>query len=427
MIFFFSNSGESLPIVERIKQEGYPASIYVHCPDYEKNYRGMLKTVELKKVRAAVDKAELVVFDITRINEGMKHDRALLHLFRIGNKTSVFGPIADKLRVQGKKVVGCSTWSENIEFDRQLGATIAEKIGLKIPRGESFSSLSAGKTFLAANKNRLWVLKPHNNSDLDLTYVEKFKGELLEKMNADLAGRLTGRFMLQEKIDGVEISTEAWWNGTAWVNFNHTIEAKRLMNDDLGPSIGSQSNTVWVEPRCFIADAFNRLTPYVKRAGYIGPVDINCVVKDRKPYFLEFSPRFGYDALFNLLNLLDGDISTFFTNRFVSSFKPGFSSSQRVSVPPFPNSEPSLLMKYANDIPVNYGPDFWALDVYENDGRRCAGADGILGVQTGYGETLDESVAALYKSIKGLKIGGYAQYRTDGMNAKKRYDEFKNV
>lgn len=426
MVLFISYSGESLPIAYRMQQEGTDATVYIHSPRYRRNYAGLVNTVNLAGLKEAVKKSETIIFDITRVNQRTKEDVAFLKTFGIKTSApSVFGPAADKLK-KTHKVIGGAEWCEEIELDRIKGSEIAGKIGLKISETHDFKSLPDGIKYLTGNKNR-WVLKPHDNAELDLTYVEKHPGELLVKMQRDLPRRLGTEkinFMLQKVVDGIEISTEGWFDGNEFRHFNHTIEDKRLMTGNLGPAIGSQGNTVWVKRQAggLLVAELKKLKPWLTRAGYVGPVDINAIVSetDHKPYFLEFTPRFGYDALYCLLRLYKRQVTQFFLSGFQGEFADGYVSSQRVTIPPFPYASPGLLSELAKDVAIGNdlekAKEFWAEDVKldPDDKLCCGGADGILGVVTGYGASLGESVGQMYRQIKRLKIGAYVQYRTDG-------------
>lgn len=426
MILFISNNGDSLPIVWRLRREGLDCNIYVHNAGCKHNYAGLIPKVTIAELRKTLQRVETVIFDITHVNEKNKQDVALLKIFKIrtGSPT-VFGPIADKLK-KNHRVIGGSEWTENLEMDRYKGSEIARKIGMDIPETHDFNNLKQGVKFLKARKDR-WVFKPDNNQDLDLTYVEKFPGELVLKMQEDYPTRLKTEkieYMLQKFVDGYEVSTEGWWNGRQWSNLNHTIEKKRLLVSNLGPAIGSQNNTVWIKknPNGLLVKELKNLGPYLQRAGYIGPVDINAIVAkhDRKPYFLEFTPRFGYDALYCLLSLVKGPIRGFFADNSRVSFHDGFASSARISIPPYPYSSPQLLSAFAKDVPIwgsiEQNPFFWMEDVYLNGGRlKCAGADGILGVIAARGNSMGGSWGHVYRAIDKLRIGAYLQYRTDGM------------
>jgi phosphoribosylamine-glycine ligase len=435
MILFISNTGEALPVAYRLRREGIDAKVYVHNRRYRQNYAGVFNKVGLAKVKQTAKKADLVVFDMTRVNEKTKDDKALLGIFK-APKTSgtVFGPVADRIKAH-TPVIGASTWTEELEMDRRNGADLAGKLGIRTPESRDFDKLSDGAAFLKGRKER-WVFKPHNNQDLDLTYVEKYPGELCRKLKEEYPKRVGEKipFMLQRVVEGVEISTEGWFDGERFVHFNHTLENKRLMNGNLGPAIGSQSNTVWIKEKDgLLVEELQGLKPYLKKAGYAGPVDVNCIVseEDRQPYFLEWTPRFGFDALFCLLSMVDGPLSDFFLKRFDVPLRGAFASSERLTVPPFPYATRGLLDDFARDVPIEDGLDrqplFWAQDVYQ-DGQdlKCAGADGILGVMASRGNTWGGSWGNVYRPLEKLRVGSYKQYRTDGANSlERRYNKLK--
>jgi phosphoribosylamine--glycine ligase len=413
---FITNSGEALPIAWRLQRKKHPVNVYIHNPKYRRNYNGLLPKVGMRGLWQAANTSDVIVFDMNKPVEN-KRDRALHKLFRTkGDGT--YGPIADKLRGAGKRVIGCSDWSEQIELSREKGSNLAASLGIPLPKTYTFKSLKDGANFLkGAGKKNLWAFKPYENQDLDLTYVEQQQGELADLLEGQYKDRLSEKvdYLLQEKINGQEISTEAWWTGKKWTLFNHTIEDKTLMDKGLGPRIGSASNVVWLKSKDgLMTDYFKKLTPYVQRAGYVGPVDINTIVseKDHKPYFLEFTPRMGYDAIYALLEIIG--IGEIFSEKPKSANGATFGSSVRVSIPPYPYEAPELLK---NAEGIRCGEDIktiWYEDVSMNGkGLVCSGADGIIGVATGRGNTIEESVKNVYKKAESLPVGTYKQYRSD--------------
>lgn len=431
-----SNSGESLPIVWRMKAEGADVGIYIHHRQYRKNYRGIMPIIPFAELKKKLKTAEIVIFDINRYikppDKKSKQDIALLKTFglKIG-QPSIFGIVADKLK-KDHKVIGASAITEELEFDRHKGIELAEKMGFAIPEMHEFKRLKDGAKFLQGRKD-LWVFKPENNQDIDLTYVEKFKGELMTKMLEEYTQRIGDKcdYILQKKIDGTEVSTEVWIAGGP-IHFNHTIENKRLMDAGLGLPIGSQSNTVWLKKGKdgVIIGPLTKMAGYLKSNGYTGPCDANCIIKGGVPYFLEWSPRFGWDALYCLLTLLKGKITDFFVNDFKSEFHDGFAASERLSIPPYPYGTPELRRMYAKYVSIigtlkDY-PKFWAQDVYDEGGLKCAGADGILGVVAARGKSIEEAWGKVYNAIKKVKVCSYPQYRTDGLDrARKRIERLK--
>jgi len=433
-MLFFSTSGDTLPVVYRLRREGVDAGIYLHNPQYRGNYEGIIPKITAANLKRELKNTDIVVFDIVRPNEKAKYDIILLKMFGLKpNLPSVFGPVADKLK-KDHRVIGAAAATEEIELDRSKGTQLAEKMGFAIPETHRFKTLTEGVVFLKGRKDK-WVFKPENNQDLDLTYVEKFTGELAEKMQGEYQARIGDNcdYILQKKIDGTEISTEVWVNTKGPVHFNRTIESKRFMDGNKGPSIGSQSNTVWIEKdhSTIVVPMMVKMAQWLKSAGYIGPCDANCIISEGKPYFLEWTPRLGYDALFCLLTLLSGSITDFFKKDFDVNFSNGFAASERLTIPPFPYAVKSLRDDFAKDVSImgnltDY-PFFWAQDIYSSgSGIKCAGSDGILGAVTAKAPTLQEAWGRLHNAIKKIKVCSYLQYRQDGLKeAEKRLKGLK--
>jgi len=423
-----SNSGEFLPIVWRLKRYGLDVGIYIHNPQYRNNYNGILSKISFANLKKEIQNAEIVIFDNTHPNEKTKHDIALLKIFGLKiNSASVFGLLADKLS-KDHKVIGASTLTEELEVDRRKGMELAEKMGFAIPEYHEFKSIKEGAKFLQ-NRKDLWVFKPDNNH-CDLNYVERFHGELLTKMLDEYLMRIEDKFeyILQKKIDGTEVSTEVWLNSEGPVLFNKTIEAKRLMDADLGLPTGSQSNTVWINKG---SEPVTKMASYLKSDGYIGPCAITCIVKEELRYLLKLSAGFVYDALYCLLTLIKGKLADFFLNDFKVDFQDGYAASQRLSIPPYPYATTKLRMDFAKDISIigklDDHPLFWGQDIYSDAGKlKCSGADGILGVVAANGASLEEAWGRVYNAIKKIKVCGYVQYRTDALaQAKNRIRRLK--
>lgn len=430
-----SNSGEFLPIALRMRQEGAQLNAYVHNTQFRRNYAGIIEKTRITGLKKALRRADTVIFDMTRTNEKTKYDRALLKLFGIKKDSpSVFGPVADKLK-RTHKVIGGGEFTETIEFDRVKGMKLAEKVGFAIPEYHTFKTLKKGAKFLENSKKK-WVFKPLNNMDLDLTFVESFPGQLKTKLTEEYRQRIGEKidYLLQKKIEGVELSTEVWIDGQGSpALYNHTLESKRMMNANLGVHIGSQSNTVWVKEGGFLTDKMNRLAGFVGSKGYVGPVDVNTIVSDGVPYFLEFTPRLGFDALYCLLTLLRGRITDFFSNDFNSRFDRQFAASERLTIPPFPYTSASLLRNFAQDVDIDEqiekNPHFFAEDVYQNSDNRykCSGSDGLIGVMTGKSDSIGGAWGNVYRALKKIRVCADKQYRVD--SAKKheiRFNKLKN-
>jgi phosphoribosylamine--glycine ligase len=53
----------------------------------------------------------------------------------------------------------------------------------------------------------------------------------------------------------------------------------------------------WCEPNRIFNQTLRKMEPALKREGYVGYIDINCIVNANGVYPLEFTARFGYPTI----------------------------------------------------------------------------------------------------------------------------------
>ena len=447
MILFISDSRESIPIVYRLRKEGIDAQIYVHDAGYRHNYEGILSRLSLAGLKPALRKAETVCIDITLLNHKKPHDLALLSAFGIkSNVPGIFGPLSDKLR-RDHYVIGGSSWCEHIEMDREAGYKLAKNIGLNVPNYQHFKGLKQGIGFLQGSegKKEKWVFKLLNMGPLDLTYPEESDGELLDFMQTSLPRRLEkehinpeqAEYILQSFVPGTEVSSELWWDGTEFLNPNRTIEEKPLGDDNTGPSTGSQSNSVW---RCKDMDGpvfkeMQKLAPYLKVAGYAGCIDANCIIgEDGKPWFLEWTPRFGYSALYCFLSFIPpGQLSNFILNGFQAVFKDGFVASQLLSLWPYPDPDKAKLAQNIKDNLIFHRLQdldyMWLQDIWQAEDKklRVGGEDGYIGVITAHADDMEGAIKKCHQKVNKFEAAGNLQYRTEYDHLTRHVKRYKEL
>jgi len=415
-----SKTGDGLGLLHRLSQEGHDCSFWVKTKKAEPGYAGILPRVN--DWRSGLTKDTTVLIDM------------------VG-----FGGIADSLRKSGLKTYGGGKLNDTLEFDRQFAMKVAKASGLKVPQWENFKSFDKAIDFVNTS-DRAWVFKPQNNKSPAFTYVStdsEDMAEMLEYFSGTWKGDVD--FLLQEKIEGCEVSCEAYYvNGELVSNsINSTIEQKRFLNDDLGPNIGCASSLVWFWPekqpnkwakRMTPATAtiyrltLKKLEPFLKMFKYSGPLDVNTIVsaKDHLPYFLEGTSRFGYSAVYALAEGLNMELGEFFSTLAegkMPELKPSFDwlGAVRISVPPYPSEENASKSANRPIRGINDLEHYWLLDAKFEDGKLLsAGVDGVLMEVSGREKDLTKLGKQIYNRISVLQIPDM-QYRTDLVeNAKPR-------
>src|SRR5437899_10220152 len=180
-----------------------------------------------------------------------------------------------------------------------------------------------------------------------IAYLEKLTNKVKMK-----------EFLLQEFVEGTEVSTEAWFNGEDFFALNHTLEEKKFMAGGVGPNTGCAGNVVWLpaHPTAVFDSGLARAKRLLSKNNFVGPIDLNTIVTPRECFGLEWTPRFGYEGTCNLINLLPmefGEIMYKIATGEAPKLddpKAAFAVSIRLTVPTYPN--PSDPKKYAG-IPVH--------------------------------------------------------------------------
>ena len=426
-ILWMSSSADGVPIAYRLQVMGYDVSVYTHNPAFRPCYEGMIKNrvetaLDLRKWTKRADKeTAVIIFDMLRPNEGSAEDEALARIRSGDHKgervDTCFGALADYWRKLGYRVIGASRFTERLELDRYYGKEIAKSIGMQVPGYTTCSTVDRAIDFLGTEegKRKRWVLKPDGNQHLDCTYIEHYEGELLEKLQGAWASRLEGRpMLLEEYIDGVTLDEEVWWDGTRFLYLNCTLERKRFLAGDRGQHVGSMLNLVWMKRKPFVP--WGQLEESLKKSGYLGPINATVQVGTGGCNFLEWTPRFGYDAIFGLLEIHRKRQDFLLLMKQQVGQSTQFAATSRLSIPPYPYEDKELLKQLAEGVPVHvdYKEGVWPIDVLEGlDGMQCAGADGDIAVVVGTEDTAQGAIQRLKRNIGGVRIGADVQCRDD--------------
>jgi phosphoribosylamine---glycine ligase len=384
-----------------------------------------------------VDKARSFEELLEWAQEGMRSGEPTLVFF----DASGMGEKADDARKKGLHVIGGGSFMDKLENDRKFGQDIAAAAGCQIPPFKAFSSLSSVQEFARTLGPMPVYFKTDSYLSADDTrqckggaalyrYMDELKAEYRDKIKC----------IVQKKMEGVALSTARWWNGKVWVGpYEWTIEHKALMNDDVGPSTGCSFNSVGFYERPRIAEqlGWDKLTPeFVKNEAPPGLYDINAVVTDDAAYFLEWTPRLGYDSEMTSARLIP-DLSkhlwTVATGDGEIEVSSEIGYAVRLWIPPYPWEFVEWTDKHSclGARIHNYGPSLWAENfiAYQvrmvDENLEIASPEGLLGLSLSVGNDLSDLHDETIEFAGQLDVRGLG-YRTDGGTVcKKDAEELK--
>ena len=404
---FVSLESLSGDLAWQLVKEGHEVRAYIKAKGDADVYNGFIEKVD--NWESHKDWADVIVFDDVE-----------------------FGEIADKLRKNNKLVIGGSVYADALEMDRDFGQREMKKYGINILPQWQFSNYDEAIEFIEKNPER-YVFKPSGNvpsSGKELSFLgqEEDGKDLLEllRQNKDVWRKKAPVFQLQKFISGVEVAVGAFFNGKDFIlPINVNFEHKRIYPGDIGPFSGEMGTLMfWSQPNYLFKMTLEKMKPALVESGYIGYIDINCIVNGKGVYPLEFTARFGYPTIQIqsegitmpagewLYKLASGE-------SFELKTKRGFQVGVRILVPTyFVRSKDKETVEIYHDLPILFKKSGNLDGVHiedvkvENGIWRIAGTSGCLLVVTGSGTTVNEARHQVYTRIKNIMVQNMF-YRTD--------------
>ncbi|MDP2638707.1 MAG: phosphoribosylamine--glycine ligase [Candidatus Azambacteria bacterium] len=404
---FVSLESLSGDLAWQLTKEGHQVKAYIKLKADVDVYNGFIEKVddwELYK-----DWADVIIFDDVE-----------------------FGETADKLRKSGKLVIGGSKYTDELEMDRDFGQGEMKKYGVNTLPQWQFSNYDEAMSFIETNPER-YVFKPSGNTPSagkGLLFIgqEEDGKDLLEllRQNKNVWAKKVPVFQLQKFVSGVEVAVGAFFNGKDFIlPINVNFEHKRVFPGDIGPFTGEMGTLMfWSAPNKLFRMTLEKMKPALVESGYIGYIDINCIVNGKGIYPLEFTARFGYPTIAiqsEGIIMLAGEWLYKLANgeAFELKTKKGFQIGVRVSIPTlFVKSTDAETVDIYHDLPILFKKPgnlegIHIEDIKIEDGVwRVAGTSGCLLVVTSSGTTVNEARQQVYSRIKNIMIQDMF-YRTD--------------
>jgi phosphoribosylamine--glycine ligase len=196
------------------------------------------------------------------------------------------------------------------------------------------------------------------------------------------------------------------------------------MEGDKGPQTGCMGNVVFLSEGDRLTDlVLEPLTPLLRKEGYVGPIDVNCIIANDGVYFLEFTTRFGYDAIqalselfkIPLFDFLYGIASKQCELKEREDYLNMIAIAVRLTLPPYPAEN---VDKWRNIKVLEIEPaarrHVWLSDVIrKNNDEVVGGVDGVIGCVTARGESIRECKRRVYRTIDNIVINQDVQFRRD--------------
>ncbi len=216
----------------------------------------------------------------------------------------------ERYRDQGYPIISPSIDTNRWEQDREHGAMMMEKAGIKTIPSQKFSRYDDAIAHVMKNPKR-YVSKPVGDGDKSLSYVSKSPADLIYMLQHwKKKNSYKGEFILQEFHKGIEMAVGGWFGpGGFNKEFCENWEFKKLMNGDLGVATGEQGTIIRYTKESKLADqVLKPLEGFLHGLNYTGYIDVNCIIDEKgTPWPLEFTMRCGWPLFYIQQSLHKGD------------------------------------------------------------------------------------------------------------------------
>jgi len=402
---FVSLTGLVGDIAWQVLKEGHEVRYFIGDKEEKDIADGFVpKTDDWEK---DVDWADVIVFDDT-LGQGEK---------------------AVALRGRGKAVVGGTPYTDRLEDDRSFGQEELKKAGVTIIPYRDFDNFDEAIAYVQENPSR-YVIKPSGaagNVKRRLFVGDEEDGKdvvrMLEAYKKAFSDEIKV-FQLQKRVVGVEVAVGAFFNGKSYVYpINTNFEHKKLFPGNSGPPTGEMGTTMfWSEPNKIFEQTLLKMEPRLSEEGYVGYIDVNCIVNNNGIYPLEFTSRFGYPTIFIQQEGMITPIGLFLDDLAHGrdpklKVKSGFQVGVRIVMPPFPFDDDATFESFTKNAVIVFKKgtpeEVHIEDTKIVEGQwLVAGTSGVVLTVVGLGQTMKQAREQAYSRVRNILIPNM-YYRDD--------------
>ena len=237
----------------------------------------------------------------------------------IGPEAAVAAGLADRLAASDRLVFGPTAAAGRIESSKAFAKSLMARAGVATPAYQVFDDPARAKDFVRGER-RAFVVKADGLAKGKGTLVPRDAQDTLECIDTLMLRKTVGaaadRIVLEEKVEGREVSLMAMVDGDRVVALPPACDYKRALDGDRGPNTGGMGG---YSPVSFFGpDEIDRavaevLVPVVKTlredgTPYRGCLYAGLMVGGSGIQVLEFNARFGDPEAQVVLPRLEGDL-----------------------------------------------------------------------------------------------------------------------
>lgn len=334
--------------------------------------------------------------------------------------------MADALEAQGIPAFGPSKRAAAIEGSKVFSKDLMRRYGIPTARYESFDDPARAAAYLRAQNRYPAVIKADGLALGKGVVIAKDENEALEAVRSMMEDKKFGesgsRVVIEEFLEGVEVSVLAFTDSISVVPMAPSMDHKRALDGDEGLNTGGMGTiaphplyTPEVEKRC-MEEIFLPTIRAMNAEGrpFQGVLYFGLMLTGRGPVVIEYNCRFGDPETQVVLPLLEGDLLEIMLavrEKRLASVSVGRKAGCAACVVLASGGYP---VSYQKGFPIRgLGPDgqvpgavvYHAGTKRAADGSFLTSGGRVLGV-TALGETLPEALDRSYAALRKISFEG---------------------
>jgi phosphoribosylamine--glycine ligase len=242
-----------------------------------------------------------------------------IDLVVIGPESSLASGIVDHLNNLGISAFGPTMAASQIEASKVFARKLMQKYGIPLAKGITCSSYAEARNYIRQHSLPLVIKADGLAAGKGVIIVDSLEAAdktLHAVMNSRIFGTAGEKVVIEEYINGREVSMIVFTDGKTVLPMPPTCDYKKIYDDDHGPNTGGMGS--YCPPAFFSSqmkgEAINRvLAPAVKAMDnegilYKGVLYAGLILAEGNLSTLEFNARFGDPETQSILPLLKTDL-----------------------------------------------------------------------------------------------------------------------
>ena len=377
-----------------------------------------------------INKSERIIIDLNDIKELIKQLKLLnIDLVVIGPETPLADGLGDVIRENNFNVFGPGADGAKLESSKSWAKNFMKDANIPTAKFWKVNSVEEAKEIISSSPNPL-VVKADGLASGKGVFIPESKEASLNATKEIFDGKFgnSGKIIvLEEKIEGPEISVFALCDGKKFVLLPTAQDHKRLNENDKGPNtggMGAYSPTPLMTKSYMETITKEIIEPTIdallkKNIDYKGVLYFGLMITELGPKVIEYNCRFGDPECQTIMPLMDKD----FVNLLQKCSTGELTGNEKIVVPDIFSgcviaTSKGYPFHYDTGFPIKFGNiNFQDCQIFDSgtstniNGEYVTDGGRVLSIVC-QGENFDKAFEKAYKNLKEINFEGMF-YRKD--------------